>query len=224
MTDFAGGGGFGWNPMWGEKKVVQYIVPNIRPTQGVVDLAGAIGRVSFPFSMLGLEVIIVDIDSESMCQGNRMRERAGAKPARMLTADIRDITREKVGDHIGAVVACDALLFLGKTDADKVIATMPSLLGEEGGCVFLNVPATDSPIYRQPENYGAGETGHKTLSVPVGCHGGEIESGFFEQGEVDAGLALRGGVIVANDTSGREGGSIVYHEVLARFSPRTPNK
>lgn len=223
MTEIAGSGndeGYGWKPMWGEMRVVQHIVPNIKSNQSVVDLAGAVGRVSFPFSMRGHEVTIVDTNLRLLKLGNEMRTRAGAKQAQILNSDIRNVTRDHVGSQVGAVVAHDALMFMGKEDANKVIASLPKLLGDEGGYVYLNALATLSPIYRQPDRYGAMVVGNNTLKVRAGCHGGTIESGFFEFGEINARLALSGGVIINSETVERGlGGPFVDHMVIARFSP-----
>jgi hypothetical protein len=223
MTEIAGRAEYddlgGWNSSWGEEMVFQHIVPNINTGQSVVDLAGAIGRVSFAFSMLGYEVTMVDINEYLMDRGNQMRKDAGARQARTLIADIRNISRDDFGNKVGAVLAYDALMYLEKEDADKAIGNMPKLLDSNGGYIYLNVPATESPIYRQPGRYGAVRTGQNTLRVRTGCHGGSIESGYFDFGELDARLALSGGEIINSETRNKGSGVVMCHEVMARFSP-----
>lgn len=220
--DWIGGGGDrGWREEWGQEIIEREIVPCIHPGDKVVDLAGGEGRASMSMAMRGARVVVVDNDSSRLGEGDDIRKNAGAKRTTNIVSDIREINRNSIGGGVSVVIASDALNHLAKEEADLVIDQLPGLLNRRrGGFVYVNAPATDGPMFQEPEYFGAERIGPKTLQVVCGCSG-ELKQEvipFYERGEIEARLALLGGNIVRTNLIERNNGGVL-HEVVAEFRP-----
>ena len=162
MDGIAGQGSYDWDEKEGQEIILKHVVSRVGPNDKVVDLGSGYGRASIPLAMRGAKVIAVDQDSERLKEGDEIRKKAGARRSTNIQADIRGVVRKTIKGGVRAVIASDALNHLPKKDADQVIDNLPKLLNtRKGGVVYVNAPATDSPLFQYPEYHGGERVGPK---------------------------------------------------------------
>lgn len=80
MDIIAGGGGdIGWTENWGPEIITKEIISRIDSTDKVLDLGSGSGRASHPFSLRGIDVIVVDLNKERLQEGEKKESKLELK-------------------------------------------------------------------------------------------------------------------------------------------------
>jgi len=215
-------GEYGWDEINGQEIITRLVVPRVNPVDRVADVGSGWGRASMPLAVRGAKVVAIDNCPASLKEGDEIRAQAGARRATNVLADLRTLTRRQIGGGVRAVIASDALNHLEKAEADAVIDNLPDLLNRKrGGVVYVNAPSTDSMLFQKPEDCGGKRVDARTVKVWCDCSGELREENvpFFQPGEIEARLALKGGQIMGTNRLERNGDGVL-NEVVAWFKPR----
>jgi len=213
---------FGWDVINGQEIITRLVVPRVNPNDRVADVGSGCGRASMPMAVRGAKVVAVDNCHASLKEGDEIRTQAGARRATNVLADLRTLTRRQIGGGVRAVIASDSLNHLEKAEADAVIDNLPNLLNRKrGGVVYVNAPSTDSLLFIEPKYFGATRVDPRTVKIWCDCSGEYRKEyvPFFQPGEIEARLALKGGQILGTNRLEIDGGGVL-HEVVAWFKPR----
>ncbi len=223
---FAGGGGYGdWQRSWGQEIVHRYLLPLVHPGDRVLDLASGMGRSSLPLVLYGASVVLVDQDGQSLDVAKEIFKSAGLdnQLEAALELDMRTLSSQKLG-RFDFIVACDAIVHMGKQDGFFFIDSLPKFLNQGCSFIYLTAPSTQSWSYSSFRNRVDLRPDIKaekdTFLDLCNCSGTEkVEKiPFYFPGEIEARLEKAGGRVVFSGDSIISQFRTFGREIIAKFN------